>query len=256
MVQVTRRSFLLSAAALSAGCASRRHDAAQPQAPAPSVRQPAVGQSWRYAKHDYYTGKVIDDQIDRITAVGGTVDIDSRSEAASAAKTDRSSWGSSWLSKYVPHHDSPDSALPSEIQQPWGKVLVDPHWSQVQVYETPIPLWPIQLQPAWKYHVLTKYKTPGNQDGLPWDQTMIAHAWETVTVPAGTFKALRYQNLINFRSTDFSRDAAQRMESIWFAPEVGRWVIRESTGSYYMDDSSVDTPYDESGYRWELLEWT
>jgi hypothetical protein len=46
------------------------------------------------------------------------------------------------------------------------------------------------------------------------------------------------------------------METIWFAPEVGRWVVRESTGSYYMDDSSVDTPYSESGYRWELLEWT
>jgi hypothetical protein len=256
MVQVTRRSFLLSAAALSAGCASRRHGAAEPLTPAPSARPPVVGQSWRYAKHDYYSGKLVDNQIDRITAVGGTVDIDSRSEAASAAKTAGSSWGSSWLSKYVPHPDSPDAALPSEIQQPWGSVLVDPHWSQVQVYETPIPLWPIQLRPDWKYHVLTKYKTPGNQSGLPWDQTMWARDWETVTVPAGTFKALRYTNLINLRSTDFSRDAAQRMETIWFAPEVGRWVVRESTGSYYMDDSSVDTPYNESGYRWELLEWT
>jgi hypothetical protein len=85
---------------------------------------------------------------------------------------------------------------------------------------------------------------------------MIARAWETVTVPAGTFKALRYQNLINFRSTDFSRDAAQRLESIWFAPEVGRWVVRESSGSYYINDSAVDTPYNESGYRWELLAWT
>jgi hypothetical protein len=256
MVQVTRRSFLLSAAALSAGCASRRHGAVESQGPAPGVRPPAVGQSWRYAKHDYYTGKVIDEQIDRITAVGSTVDIDSRSETASAAKTDRSSWGNSWLSKYVPHRDSPDAALPSEIQQPWGSVLVDPHWSQVQVYETPIPLWPIQLRPEWKFHVLTKYKTPTNQDGLPWDQTMTARAWETVSVPAGTFKALRYTNLINFRSTDFSRGAAQRTESIWFAPEVGRWLVRESTGIYWFADSSADTPYNESGYRCELLAWT
>jgi hypothetical protein len=256
MVQVTRRSFLLSAAAMSAGCASHRHGAAEPQTPAPSLRQPAVGQSWRYAKHDYYTGKVIDNQVDRITAVGSTIDIDSRSEAVSAAKTGRSSWGSSWLSKYVPHPNSPDAALPSEIQQPWGRVLVDPHWSQVQVFETPIPLWPIQLQPDWKYHVLTKYKTPSNQDGLPWDQTMTAHAWESITVPAGTFKALRYTNLINFRSADYARTASQRTESIWFAPEMGRWVVRESTGIYWFDDSAADTPYNESGYRWELLAWT
>jgi hypothetical protein len=253
MVKVTRRSFLLSAAALSAGCASNRHGAAGPRTPASSVRQPAVGQSWRYAKHDFYSRKLVDYQIDRIAAVGSTVDIDSQSEAA---KTDRSSWGSSWLSKYVPHRDAPDGALPSEIQQPWSKVLVDPHWSQVQVYETPIPLWPTQLQPGWKYHIDTKYKAPSNQDGLPWDQTMTAHAWETITVPAGTFKALRYSNLINFRSVDFSRADSRRMESIWFAPEVGRWVVRESSGSYYMDDSSVDTPYNEPGYRWELLEWT
>jgi hypothetical protein len=254
MVQVTRRSFLLSAAALSAGCASRRQsDAGQPT---PSVRPPAVGQSWRYAKHDYYTGKVQDEQIDSITLVGGTVEIDSRSEAASAAKTERSSWGSSWLAKYVPHRDSPDSALPSEVQQPWGSVLVDPHWSQVQVYEAPIPLWPVELRAGWKYHVLTKYKTPGNQDGLPWDQTMTARGWETLTVPAGTFKALKYTNLINFRSIDYARTAAQRSESIWFAPEVGRWVVRESTGVYWYADSAADTPYNESGYRWELLAWT
>ena len=30
-------------------------------------------------------------------------------------------------------------------------------------------------------------------------------------------------------------------------------MVRESSGSYYMDDSSVDTPYDEAAYRWELL---
>src|SRR5271169_3685385 len=124
MVQVTRRLFLLSAAAFSAGCASRGYGAAQPS-PATGARQPAVGQSWRYAKHDLYSRKLVDDQTDRIMAVGTTVDIDSQSEAVAAAKTERSSWGSSWLSKYVPHPDTPpDRALPSEIQQPWGKVLV------------------------------------------------------------------------------------------------------------------------------------
>src|SRR5450631_4525382 len=221
MVQVTRRSFLLSAAALSAGCVSRRPGAAEPLTPAPSARPPVVGQSWRYAKHDYYSGKLVDNQIDRITAVGGTIDIDSRSEAASAAKTAGSSWGSSWLSKYVPHPDSPDAALPSEIQQPWGSVLVDPHWSQVQVYETPIPLWPNRLAPGWRAYINTKYKTPSNDDGLPWEQTMHARDWEMITVPAGQFRALRFSNMINFRSADFSRADCQSQETVWIAPEVG-----------------------------------
>jgi len=251
MARVTRRSFLLSTAALSIGCTTR----AQRDLPTPAARSPAVGQSWRYIKLDFYTRAPIDDQIDRVAAIGGTIDIASSSEATKAGPAE-SGWGTAWLRKYIPHRELPTGPLPSEIQNPWGKVLVDPHWSQVQVYETPLPLWPTQLAPGWKFHLLTKYKTPSNEAGLPWDQTMTARNWEMISVPAGQFRALRFTNLINFRSTDFSRTAAQRQETVWFAPEVGRWVARESSGTYYIDDSSVDTPYNEPGFRWELLEWT
>ncbi len=75
-------------------------------------------------------------------------------------------------------------------------------------------------------------------------------------MPAGQFKALRFTNLIKFKHSDFSRTDSQRRETIWFAPEVGRWVARESQGTYYVADSTIVTPYNESGYRWELLEWS
>jgi hypothetical protein len=233
----------------------RRPGAAPPAASASAVRSPAVGQSWRYAKSDIFTRALVDDQIDQVAAVGRTIDIDSRSEAAKNQKT-VSKWGDSWLRKYIPRRELPEGPLPSEIQAPWGQVLVDPHWSQVQVYEGPIPLWPAELSPGWKSHFNTKYKTPGHEDGLQWEQTMAAHDWETIIVPAGKFRALRFTNMINFKSADFSRDNSQRKETLWFAPEVGRWVARESTGIYYIDDSSVDTPYDDPGFRWELTEWT
>jgi len=255
MANVTRRYFLLSSAALSVGCSMRRPDAAQRDASSPAVRPPAVGQSWRYAKHDIYTHALVDDEVDRVAAVGRTIDIDSSSEAAKGRKAD-ASWGTAWLRKYIPRRELPEGPLPSEIQAPWGQVLVDPHWGQVQVYETPIPLWPAQLTPGWKTHFITKYKTPTHQDGLSWDQTMVAHGWETISVPAGQFKALRFTNMVNFTSADFSRENSVRKETLWFAPEVGRWAARESTGSFYIQDSSVDTPYDEPGFRWELTEWT
>jgi hypothetical protein len=232
----------------------RRSDVAQRTVSSAAVRPPAVGQSWRYTKRDIYTHAIVDDEIDRVAAVGRTIDIDSRSEAAK--RTADTTWGTAWLRKYIPRRELPEGPLPSEIQSPWGQVLVDPHWSQVQVYETAIPLWPAQLVPGWKTHINTKYKTPSNESGLPWDQTMVAHDWETITVAAGQFRALRFTNVVNFKSADFSRETSQRKETIWFAPEVGRWVARESTGSYYIDDSSVDTPYDEPGFRWELTEWT
>jgi len=229
-------------------------DAAVP--PSEIVRQPVVGQSWRYSQNDLYTRARVDVQVDRVTAINRTVEIGSSIEAVKEEDGAQSRWGTEFLRKYIGHRDKPAGVLPSETQDPWGKILVDPHWGQVQVYEIPIPLWPEQLRPGWRTHFSTKYKTPLNQDALPWDQTMKAHAWETITVPAGQFKSLRFTNSINFSSGDITRTTSVRQETVWFAPEVGRWVARESKGSYYVDDSSVDTPYDENGFRWELLEWS
>jgi hypothetical protein len=254
MAHVTRRVFLLSSVALSVGCATRSPRAGATPLPAQNVRQPVQGQSWRYAKHDIFTRSVIDEQVDRVGTVDHTVEIDSSYQAAvNAAKP---KWGSKLLQKYTDHRATPAEALPSEIQDPWGMVAVDPHWSQVQVYEAPIPLWPTQLEPGWQTHVSTNYKTPADQDGLPWEQTMKAQVWETITVPAGQFKALRFTNYIKFRHGDFLRTDSVRRETIWFAPEVGRWVARESQGTYYLTDSTITQPYNESGYRWELLEWS
>ena len=84
---------------------------------------------------------------------------------------------------------------------------------------------------------------------------MKAEEWQTITVPAGQFRALRFVNIINFQASDPHRSASVRHETIWFAPEVGRWVARESSGTFYADDSFDDQSNNESGYRWELLAW-
>ena len=96
MARMTRRSFLLSTAALSVGCAAHRSGVSGRDVSAPTARPPAVGQSWRYSKRDYYTHGPIDDQIDRVAAVGRTIDIDSRNEATKAG-TENSAWGAAWL---------------------------------------------------------------------------------------------------------------------------------------------------------------
>ncbi len=41
----------------------------------------------------------------------------------------------------------------------------------------------------------------GGMRSAPWSQTMKAHAWESITVPAGQFKALRFTNSISFGRT-------------------------------------------------------
>lgn len=65
-----------------------------------------------------------------------------------------------------------------------------------------------------------------------WQEYMSAHGSEQITVPDGTFLTLRYQNLINFESNDDDKVNCIRKQAIWFAPSIGRWVTKESSGSY------------------------
>ena len=253
MRPMTRRLFLLSSATIPVACAMNRGSI--PPERAAGLRAPKLGQSWRYAKHDLISRALVDVEVDRIAAVGKTIDIDSRTEGSEAKASSPSSfWGTNWLRRYF-DRAKPSMVLPSEVQAPWGMVLVDPHWNHVQVYEAPIPLWPTELVPGWHSHIRSKYKTAESGNEMRWEQTMKAETWETVTVPAGQFKALRYVNAISFRDADPARADSKRRETIWFAPEVGRWIARESSGQYYLDDSVDDQPHNESGYRWELLEW-
>jgi hypothetical protein len=75
----TRREFIVLAATTSVGCVARATKTSAPSGPPPVVRAPAVGQSWRYAKHDYFTDKVVDTQIDRVSVIGKSVEIESHS---------------------------------------------------------------------------------------------------------------------------------------------------------------------------------
>ncbi len=248
---ITRRAFLLSSAALPAACMLGRREA--PSAGTTAVRPPAVGQSWSYAKRDMFTGTLVDHEIDEVRAVGDQVEIACRAAADADADAPTSA-SRTWVRKYFGHPNA-GGPLPSEIQGPWGKVVVDPHWNQVQVYDSPLPLWPAQLVPGWVEHFSTRYRTAERVD-LMWQQTMRAEAWQTVQVPAGRFEALRFVNTIHFRCSDIFRKDCARHETIWMVPDVGRWVARESGGTYYQDDSVDDAQHVENSYRWELSAWT
>ncbi len=255
MPPMNRRLFLVSSLVFPIGCTLNRGERPN-TGPVPVVRAPVVGQSWQYAKHDLFTRALVDTEVDLVSAVGKTIDIDARTQGSDKSDAAQGSlWGLGWLHRYF-SHAQPSAALPSEVQAPWGMVLVDPHWNQLQVYEAPIPLWPAKLQPGWETRILSKYKTAESNREFRWEQTMKAEAWETVTVAAGQFKTLRYVNSIRFGDIDPARTDSVRHETLWIAPEVGRWVARESKGTYYLDDSVDDQPHSENSYRWELEQWS
>ena len=81
-----------------------------------------------------------------------------------------------------------------------------------------------------------------------------ATAAERVTVGAGTFDTLRIDKIIRLNHQDSSRAQYLRRDSLWLAPELGRWVARETNGEYWVANRKPAL-YREDHLRWELESW-
>jgi hypothetical protein len=203
---------------------------AQPMPP-PKVRAPKVGQEWVYQVRNVFNEEIVDTITERVVSVGDQIRI-SRSGVKAGA-------------------------LPDEIQSPWGYVIQDPHWQPPQKFSKAMPLWPEQLQVGWNKFFTSQYEVlsyPGAS--YYWGLGMTANQWERIKSPAGEFLVLRVHNEIpNFASNDIFRVANARDEELWFAPEIGRWVVRRSSGRYVTLGVFWADAYWEDYLEWELISW-
>lgn len=232
-MQITRRLFLAATAIAPVGCGIPiSRDEGIPVAapmPAPVVRTPQVGQEWRYIERDFFSGQTRGIVVETISSVGKTIT--------------------------VSRADENGLILPSEIQGPHGMAVRDPHWGKVLNFNPAIPLWPEKMSSSWNKEVFSKYTISGYpQNKNDWQLYMSAHGWEKITVPAGDFITLRFQNLINFENNDPNIINSIRRETIWFAPQIGRWVARESSGSFQIQ-GSIGAVLLESSTKTVLLSW-
>jgi len=232
-MNLSRRTFIASAALAPVACGvplsyERGTPVAHPN-PLPAIRTPQVGQEWSYIKRNVYDGKIRELITERVASVGSTIVIERR--------------------------DGDGGQLPSEVQGPWGIIQLDTSWPRLMNFKTPIPLWPLELTSNWSKQLNTKYSFGGySENTYNWQEFMSAHGWEQITVPAGTFLTLRYQNLINFESNDDNKLNCIRKETIWFAPSIGRWVAREASGSY-MIKGQLGVPILENSFQWQLTSY-
>ena len=229
-MNLSRRSFIASAALAPVACgvplAYQQGTPVTQPVPTPSVRAPQVGQQWTYVKRDVFDGKLRGIITERVASVGSTIVIE---------RTDDSGY-----------------RLPSEIQGPWGVVQTSTAWPRLISFNPAIPLWPLELNSNWSKQFNTKYSLGGySENGYGWQSYMSVHGWEKITVPAGTFLAIRYQNLINYQNEDPNKVDCIRKETIWFAPSIGRWVAREASGSYQIT-GEIGTPILEDSYQCQL----
>jgi len=145
--------------------------------------------------------------------------------------------------------------LAEEVHSPWGMVSTDAHWESPVEFDRPVPAWPSSLASPRNESFDRQYRAPGSETArLEWDVRMRPAGWSAVTVPAGAFEALHYRNQIFYVSDDVIRLESERFESVWLAPEVGRWVRRRDWGRYFVSGRGGDRY--EDFLDWELVAWT
>jgi hypothetical protein len=89
-----------------------------------------------------------------------------------------------------------------------------------------------------------------------WGLSIKALGWESISVPAGQFKVLKYHNENPyFESNDVFRVGNYREEDVWLAPEIGRWVVRRSFGRYITMGIAWPNAYWDDYLEWELISW-
>lgn len=128
--------------------------------------------------------------------------------------------------------DSTGRARTDEVYQaPW-RILVEPFYDLPQTFDAPLALLPeppAVNAPSW---LRTGYRVDGTGASLDWQERREAPRWERLRVPAGEFDALRIERRIFFTHADARRSQSVRIERLWYAPPVNRWVRREWTGEH------------------------
>jgi hypothetical protein len=237
-----RRRLLLAGAALPAACAAPGPVGAPPAVAPPSPRV-SVGDRWHYETIDLFRGVRVGELHAEVL----------RADPGPA------------IPAGVQIRDGTDAPLVvalSDARGPLGEELYTRAWDVVheltfdtaQTYEAPMPLLPDRLEPGARRRDATHYTVPNSTFRLHWRQSLRALRWERLVLPAGSFDTLRIERYVNFRHWDTWREQPWRIDTIWYAPEVRRWVQREWTGQYRWP-SRRPVEVNEDRVRWQLLDW-
>ncbi len=196
---------------LGSGCASPNAmpvPAGLDPLPVPTLR---IGDRWRYVLINRYNNLAIGEVAVQVTAVTPLIRL----------SIDRGA----------------DKPLLEEIYtDPWSVLLETVYSGEPIRFNTPMPVVPQGASSGMNLKSETRYMTPSSGSEYGWIQRLSVQGWEKVTVPAGSFDALRVVRQIDFVHPDFFRSYSTRTDTCWYAPQVGRWVKRDWTGSYISPD--------------------
>ncbi len=226
-----QRSSGLGLGLLSAGCALPSFI----EAPRNATIKPkvAVGDVWEYAEINRYNNLRQAVVTHRVTSIDPIIRI------AHSAKV-----GEPGQEKVVERRE--------EIYDSLWTIKQEPAYEGGLVFERPLPFLPTVFEAGQREVFQTAYKVDGLNPLFYWRSHLFAAGWERIQVPAGVFAALRVERTSWFAHPDSFRFDSSRRDTIWYSPEVNRWVRREWTGEY-RSPGSRRIPSREDWVRWDLL---
>jgi len=220
------------------GCASPPSQAASArQFESPRV---GVGDRWVYRETNRYNGLPLAEVEVTVTAAAPlTCSVRRKRSDSTAGEIPR-----------------PDAVLEEVYNGPWA-VGHEPTYDMTLDFSEPMPLLPQSLRVGATSHDRTRYTVSGYSGSYRWSQHLKAVAIERVATPGGSFECLRVRRRIWFEYPDVFRFGSARVDDIWYAPEVNRWVRREWTGDY-QHENAMDPRGGrrrEDWVRWDLLRY-
>jgi hypothetical protein len=234
-MDICKRRLLLALLALPTGCAIQFLEplVTTPLSPSGAVgalRAPALGQSWTYQKFNVYNSQRLDTVKEQIVDVSGGIRISRRSQ------------------------DNLD--VGDEFQPVWGQVTQDPYWDSLQTYAAPLPLWLDNFAIGTSQTNSTNYLS-GNSSFRYWiNARTTVTGWERVLLAGKTFDTVRIEKIIRLNHPDITRLDTVRRDTLWLAPDIGRWVARETNGEFRIPGRRFGGTGREDHFRWQLESWT
>ena len=220
-----------------AGCATR----SQPSGPVREFAEPQVrvGDRWLYREINRYNQLPLSTAEVTVTAASPLT--------CSVRRTRIDSTAGEIIRR--------DAFQEERYAQPWA-VEQEPTYDMIMDFAQPMPLLPSPLQVGQTERSRTNYTVAGYWGHYDWLQYLKATAVERIATPAGVYDCLRVRRTIWFEYPDVFRFGSSRIDNIWYAPEVNRWVRREWTGEYQHENSlgkMGGIRRREDWVRWELL---